>query len=123
MVSLQRKSLQLKNFNNLHLVVEKVTIHNMSARHKRGILELKVSYAHVILGPRNTTKEFCNVIEGDAPLLRIFEKGIKRKDKKKNKYNVGFWMRASHLVRCGKHACNLSLGLGVKHNLRLEQTK
>ena len=43
-------------------------------------------------------------------------------------------MRAYHLaldglsshhkvVRCGKHACNLSLGLGVKHNLRLEQTK
>ena len=57
-----------------------------------------------------------------------------KKDKEKNKYNVGVWMRAYHLaldglsshhkvVRCGKHACNLSLGLGVKHNLRLEQTK
>jgi hypothetical protein len=78
MVSLQRKSLRLKTFNNLQLVVEKVTIHNMSAHHKRGIPELKVSYAHVILGPWNTTKEFCNVIEGDAPLLRIFEKGKKK---------------------------------------------
>ena len=51
MLSLQRKRLRLNNFNNLQLVVKKVTIHNMSARHKRGIPELKVCYAHVILGP------------------------------------------------------------------------
>ena len=50
-VSFQRKRLWLNNYDNLQLLVEKFTLHDLSAPHKHGILELKKNYAHVIHGP------------------------------------------------------------------------
>ena len=51
MVSFQRKRLRIKYSNNIHLLVEKLTIHNLSAPYRLGICELKDNHAHVVLDP------------------------------------------------------------------------
>ena len=51
MVSFPRRRLQLKNnFDKLELFVKNSLVHNMSALHKRGILELKNNYARLTHG-------------------------------------------------------------------------
>ena len=57
MVSIHRKMLLLKDFNNVQLLVDKFPIHNMSAPHKWGISELKASNSHVLLGPTECNQE------------------------------------------------------------------
>ena len=51
MVSFQRKSLRLKNFDSLELLVEKFIVHNLSAPKKQRILKLRENYALVVHGP------------------------------------------------------------------------
>ena len=46
MLSSQRKKLQLKHYDALHMLVEKFTIHNLSAPHKYGIWDSKENYAY-----------------------------------------------------------------------------
>ena len=52
MVFVHRKSYQDKRrrHDNLQLLVEKFTKHNLSDLHKEEILELKENHAHVICG-------------------------------------------------------------------------
>lgn len=47
----QRKRVRLKNYDNLHMLVQKFTTHNMNALHKWRIMESKGDYTHVISGP------------------------------------------------------------------------
>lgn len=52
MVPFQKKKLEFgKKSYYLWLLVEKSTVHSMSAPHEQGIVELKENYAHVNDGP------------------------------------------------------------------------
>ena len=48
MVNFQKKVVIKKNYDNLHLLLEKFIVHNMNTPHKQGIMVLKDNYAHVI---------------------------------------------------------------------------
>ena len=50
-VSFQIKRLQLKNYDDLQKLIEKFTIHNLSAPRKHEILELKKNYVRTKHGP------------------------------------------------------------------------
>ena len=47
----------IKNYDDIQLLIEKFTVHNMSAPPKRGIPCLKNNYAHVIHGPTECNQE------------------------------------------------------------------
>ena len=78
-VSFQRKRLQLKNYDILKLLVKKFTVHNLSAPHKRGILKLYIIMLMWYPVPRNATKELCNIMKVNNPVvLRVINRTIRR---------------------------------------------
>lgn len=50
-ISFPKKKPQLKDSDNLQVLVEKFIVHHVSASHKQRIPELKENYAHVKPGP------------------------------------------------------------------------
>ena len=57
MVSFQKEEIEIKKKSkNLQLLIEKFTVYNMSAPHKRGIPKLKEDNAHVTLDPTDCSQ-------------------------------------------------------------------
>jgi hypothetical protein len=52
MISFPKKRPQLKDSDNLQVLVVKFIVHHVSAPHKQRIPKLKMNYAHVKPGPR-----------------------------------------------------------------------